>query len=100
MLDRPNPGWHPGYELRWGTGAGEWLRPGQTCKGGQYTEQIGPDGTWDGPMDTWQPKPGDLVGYMVTTPARAYPDFRTLDERSNILLQPWHDSRFNTLGRR
>lgn len=82
---------------QWYAGAGEWLRPGQTCKGGQYTEQIGPDGTWDGPMDTWQPKPGELVGYMVTTPARAYPDFRTLDERSNILLQPWHDSRFNTL---
>ena len=46
-------------------------------------------------MDTWQPKPGELVGYMVTTPARSYPEFRTLDERSNIILVPWHDSRFN-----
>jgi hypothetical protein len=87
---------------QWYAGAGEWLRPGQTCKSGQYTEQIGPDGSWGGPMDTWQPKPGELVGYMVTTPARAWPDFRTLDERSNIVLVPWHDSRFNvaSFGRR
>ena len=84
---------------QWYAGAGEWLRPGQICKGGQYTEQIGPDGSWGGPMDTWQPKPGELVGYMVTTPARAYPDYRTLDERSNIMLVPWRDSRFNALKR-
>ncbi|HUL75008.1 MAG TPA: hypothetical protein VLT86_17985 [Vicinamibacterales bacterium] len=80
---------------QWYAGAGEWLRPGQICKSGQYTEQIGPDGSWGGPMDTWQPKPGELVGYMVTTPARSWPDFRTLDERSNVVVQPWHDSRFN-----
>ena len=85
---------------QWYAGAGEWLRPGQTCKSGQYTEQIGPDGTWGGPMDTWQPKPGELVGYMVTTPARSYPEFRTLDERSNIILVPWHDSRFNAAASR
>jgi hypothetical protein len=79
----------------WYAGAGEYLRPSQVCKAGQYTEAIGPDGTWGGPMDTWQPKPGELVGYMISTPARNYPDSKTVDERSPVVLQPWHDSRFN-----
>jgi hypothetical protein len=78
---------------QWYAGAGEWLRPGQICKTGQTTEQIGPDGTWGGPMDTWAPKAGELVGYMVTTPARDWPNFKTLDERSDIVLVPWKDSR-------
>ncbi len=80
----------------WYAGAGEYLRPSQVCKAGQYTEAIGPDGTWGGPMDTWQPKPGELVGYMISTPARNYPDSKTVDERSPVVLQPWHDSRFNS----
>jgi hypothetical protein len=40
-------------------------------------------------MDTWVPKPGELVGYMMTTPARNWPDISTLDERSNIVVLPW-----------
>ncbi len=74
---------------KWYAGAGEYQRPSQICKAGQFTELIGPDGTWGGPMATWTPKIGELVGYMVTTPARGYPDARTLDERSNIVLVPW-----------
>lgn len=81
---------------QWYAGAGEWLRPGQICKSGQLTEQIGPDGTWGGPMDTWAPKIGELVGYMVTTPARAYPDMRTLDERSNVVVLPWRENGIST----
>jgi hypothetical protein len=81
---------------QWYGGAGEWLKPGQICKSGQMSESIGPDGTWDGPMDTWRPQAGELVGYMITTPARSYPDMHTLDERSDIVVQPWHDSRVNT----
>lgn len=73
----------------WYAGGGEYQRPSQICKAGQYTEQIGPDGTWGGPMDTWKPKLGELVGYMVTTPARNYPISKTLDERSDIVLVPW-----------
>ena len=77
---------------QWYAGAGEWLRPGQICKAGQLTEAIGPDGTWGGPMDTWRPRIGELVGYMVTTPARAWPDMRTIDERSNVVLRPWTEN--------
>jgi hypothetical protein len=74
---------------QWYGGAGEWVRPGQICKTGQMSSSIGPDGTWGGPMDTWVPKPGELVGYMMTTPARNWPDISTLDERSNIVVLPW-----------
>lgn len=74
---------------QWYAGGGEYQRPSQICKAGQFTDQIGPDGTWGGPMDTWAPKLGELVGYMITTPARNYPVSKTLDERSNIVLMPW-----------
>jgi hypothetical protein len=74
---------------QWYGGAGEWLRVNQICKGGQKSEDIGPDGTWGGPMDTWTPKRGDLVGYMISTPARAWPTWSTIDQRSNVVVQPW-----------
>lgn len=74
---------------QWYGGAGEWLRPGQICKDGQKSEDIGKDGTWGGPMDTWIPKRGELVGYMISTPARAWPRWRTVDERSNVVVLPW-----------
>ncbi len=77
-------------------GSGENMRPNQICKQGQLTENIGPDGTWGGPMDTWTPRAGELVGYMITTPARFWPAMKTLDERSNMVIQPWVDSRFRT----
>jgi hypothetical protein len=57
------------------------------------SENIGPDGTWGGPMDTWRPRAGELVGYMMTTPARFWPAMKTLDERSNMVVQPWVDTR-------
>jgi hypothetical protein len=74
---------------QWYAGAGEWLRVNQICKEGQRSQDIGHDGTWGGPMDTWIPKRGELVGYMISTPARAWPRWKTIDERSNIVVQPW-----------
>jgi hypothetical protein len=41
-------------------------------------------------MNGWVPKLGELVGYMISTPARA--GLRTINERSNIVVQPWFDS--------
>lgn len=82
----------------WYGGSGENMRPNQICKQGQMSEAIGPDGTWGGPMDTWAPRAGELVGYMMTTPARFWPAMRTLDERSNMIVQPWVDTRFSTLS--
>jgi hypothetical protein len=77
---------------QWYGGPGEYLRAdrGSTCKTGQATIGIGPDGGWTSPMNRWAPKLGELVGYMMTTPARA--GLRSIDERSNIVVQPWFDS--------
>lgn len=80
----------------WYGGSGENMRPNQICKQGQMSEAIGPDGTWGGPMDTWAPRAGDLVGYMMTTPARFWPAMKTVDERSNMVVQPWVDTRVSS----
>ncbi|MEO7191649.1 MAG: hypothetical protein ABI051_11400 [Vicinamibacterales bacterium] len=74
---------------QWYAGAGEWLRPNQICKDGQKSEDIGKDGTWGGPMDTWIPKRGELVGYLISTPARSWPSQTTIDQRSNVVVRPW-----------
>ena len=81
---------------QWYGGSGENMRPNQICKQGQMSEAIGPDGTWGGPMDSWAPRAGELVGYMMTTPARFWPSMKTVDERSNMVVQPWVDSRYST----
>lgn len=81
---------------QWYGGAGEWLRPNQICKEGQKSEDIGKDGTWGGPMDTWIPRRGELVGYMISTPARAWPTWRTIDQRSNVVVQPWQVNGIST----
>jgi hypothetical protein len=50
---------------QWYGGPGEHLRadrPGVTCKSGQGTRSIGPDGGWKPPMSSWVPKAGELVG--------------------------------------
>ena len=76
---------------QWYGGPAEYLREGRGfCKSGQGTNTIGPDGGWTEPMRSWAPKVGELVGYMMTTPARA--GHRSIDERSNVVLQPWRDS--------
>lgn len=77
---------------QWYGGPGEYLRSDRAsfCKTGQGTNAIGPDGGWTGPMATWVPKVGELVGYMISTPARA--GFRTINERSDVVLQPWRDT--------
>lgn len=78
---------------RWYGGAGEWLRSDRGfCKSGQGTNTIGPDGGWAPPMNTWVPKRGELVGYMVSSPAREWPSMKTIDERSDVVLVPWKDS--------
>jgi hypothetical protein len=68
---------------------GEWFRPGVACKYGQAADGIGRDSTMDEPFHSWQPRPGELVGYAVSTPARNWPSMRSLDERSQIVLLPW-----------
>ena len=72
---------------------GEWFRPGVACKGGQLASDIGKDATQDEPMHSWVPKPGELVGYAVSGPARNYPEMRGKDERSQVILIPWKYAR-------
>ncbi len=73
---------------RWYGGAADWYRPGQACKavdaGG-----IGRDAFSEEPLHSWVPRPGEVFGVMSTTPARAWPDMRTLDVRTNIVLMRW-----------
>jgi hypothetical protein len=79
---------------QWYAGPGEYLRADRsvTCKSGQGTNAIGPDGGWTGPMRTWVPRVGEMVGYMMSTPARNYSIHHTINERSNIVVQPWRDT--------
>jgi hypothetical protein len=78
---------------RWYGGAGEWIyRGASSCKAGQGTFTIGPDSGFGPPFSTWVPKVGELVGFMVSSVARNGPVRRTVDERSNVIVQPWRDS--------
>ena len=70
----------------WYAATYEWLRPGQTEK--QISaENIGAN-TKKPPLDGWQPKSGDTVGLMVSTPARFGPE-GPINERSNVVLVTW-----------
>jgi hypothetical protein len=76
----------------WYGGAGEWIYRGAgSCKAGQGTFSIGPDSGFGPPFSTWVPKVGELVGFMVTSVARNGVR-RTVDQRSNVIVQPWRDT--------
>jgi hypothetical protein len=77
----------------WYGGAGEWIyRGASSCKAGQGTTTIGPDSGFGQPFASWVPKVGELVGFMVSSVARNGPVRRTVDERSNVIVQPWRDT--------
>jgi hypothetical protein len=78
----------------WYGGAGEWLYRGapSACKAGQGTTTIGPDSGFGAPFSSWQPHVGELVGYMVSSVARAGSIKRTVDERTQTVVQPWRDT--------
>ena len=77
----------------WYGGAGEWLyRGAATCKAGQGTRTLGPDSGFGEPMASWVPRVGEMVGYMVSTIARNGPVRRTVDQRTNVIVQPWRDT--------
>lgn len=78
---------------RWYGGAGDWYRPGQACKGAT-ADSIGQDSFYnpsEEPLHSWIPRPGELVGFGASTPARAWPDMSTLDQRTNIVVVAWKD---------
>lgn len=63
----------------------DWLRPGQTEKQVSASD-IGENIKLE-PLASWQPQPGELVGFMVSTPARD--SSRTSNERTNVVLTHW-----------
>ena len=71
-----------------------------TCKAGQGTFTIGPDSGFGAPFDSWAPKIGEMVGYMVSSVARPGVQ-RTVDQRTNVIVQPWRDTSLGSriLGR-
>lgn len=70
---------------KWYGGAGEWLRPGQTCK---TIDHVGSGVFYDSPpLHVWNPAPGETIGVAVSTPARSG-QWGTA-ERSNIVLIKW-----------
>jgi hypothetical protein len=73
---------------RWYAATYEFLRSGQTCK---HIERRGEWGigahTKKDPLESWVPRKGERVGFMVSTPARD--STRTSNERSNIVMVTW-----------
>jgi hypothetical protein len=77
---------------RWYGGAADWYRPAQACKG--VTADSMKDAFYNAaeePLHSWTPRPGEQVGFGSSTPARAWPDMRTLDQRTNIVIVTWRD---------
>lgn len=78
---------------KWYGGAADWYRPGQACKG-VTADSLGRDAFYnpnEEPLHSWVPRPGEMVGFGSSTPARAWPDMRTVDQRTNIVVVPWRD---------
>lgn len=73
---------------KWYAGAGDWYRPGQACKSVD-AQSIGRDAFDKEPLHSWVPRPGEVFGVMSSTPARVWPDMRTLDVRTNIVMMRW-----------
>lgn len=73
---------------RWYAATYEWLRSGQVCKNisGGGPDGIGPH-TKKPPLESWAPRKGELVGFMVSAFARD--STRTVLERSNIVMVNW-----------
>ncbi len=77
---------------RWYGGAGHWYRPGQACKGATADDLASTfyQDTSE-PLRSWKPRAGETFAVMVATPARFYPDMKTVDERSNVVLVRWEN---------
>jgi hypothetical protein len=78
---------------RWyGTG-GERLRPNQTDKQLDNPSQIGPGWLYDpnrwGPMTNYVPRPGELVGFMITQGSLRSDNHYIVQERTGVVLIPF-----------
>lgn len=75
---------------QWYCAAAFWNRPGQACKG-ENAETL--HETWylpnEEPLRSWVPRPGEPFGIYITTPSRFWPNMKTTDERTNVVLMKW-----------
>ncbi len=78
---------------QWYAATYEWLRPGQHCKAlgsnpprVTVADQMG-NHIKRAPLDSWRPRSGELVGFMVSTLARD--GNRTVPKRSNVVTVRW-----------
>ena len=88
IFEPPNGGPLEGTHLifaniggQWYGGVYDYYRPGQTCKGTNKW-QYGEEQIRSGPMGSWVPAAGEIVGFMVSTPARG--GYNTTNERSYV----------------
>jgi hypothetical protein len=72
---------------RWYGSGFDWLGEGRTCKN-MPANEYGRDQVRVWPMDaSWSgPRPGDRVGFLVSTPSSDRNPVRTVNERSNIVM--------------
>ncbi len=72
---------------RWYGAGFDWLGEGRTCKN-MPANEYGMDQIRVSPMDaSWPgPRPGDRVGFLVSTPSSDRMPVRTVNERSNIVV--------------
>jgi hypothetical protein len=75
------------FNGRWYGAGFDWLKEGRTCKQ-MPANEYGRDQVRIWPMDaSWPgPRPGDRVGYLVSTPSSDRIGNRTINERSNIVV--------------
>ena len=82
------------HQGTWYGGAAAWMRAWpQFCKRDYdqafFQESLG--GVF--PFNQTVLHTGDVIGVMMSTPARAYPAMKTIDERSNIVMVAWPPGR-------
>jgi hypothetical protein len=80
-----NPWIFVNLDGQWYAATYEWLAPGQVCKG-ITRDNIGSH-IGRAPLSSWRPRPGEVVGLMVSARARFRAD--TVAERSNIVMVVW-----------
>jgi hypothetical protein len=75
---------------QWYAGANSWYRPGQSCKFEGSGDVYFSDGfAGINPLQSVHLNPGDEWFVALSTPARAWPEGKSLDHRSNLYRLVW-----------
>lgn len=82
------------HQGTWYGGAAAWMRAWpQFCKR-DYDQAFFQDSLGGRfPFNQTVLHTGDVIGVMMTSPARAWPDMKTVDQRSNIVMVAWPPGR-------